>query len=58
LIVTHYARILEYITPDRVHVMVKGNIVESGGADFAKKLETDGYAAYGVKPETSIALEL
>ncbi len=53
LIVTHYARILDYITPDRVHVMVRGNIVESGGADFAKKLETDGYAAYGVKPETS-----
>jgi Fe-S cluster assembly ATP-binding protein len=48
LIVTHYARILDYITPDFVHVMVRGNIVESGGADFAKKLEREGYASYGV----------
>jgi len=58
LIVTHYARILDYIAPDRVHVMVRGNIVESGGAEFAKRLESQGYAAYGVKPETSIALDL
>lgn len=58
LIVTHYARILDYIAPDRVHVMVRGNIAESGGADFAKKLETEGYAAYGVKPETNIPLDL
>lgn len=50
LIVTHYARILDYIAPDRVHVMVRGNIVESGGAEFAKKLEKEGYAAYGVMP--------
>lgn len=48
LIVTHYARILEYITPDYVHVMVRGNIVESGDAAFAKKLEKEGYACYGV----------
>ena len=59
LIVTHYARILDYITPDRVHVMVKGRIVESGDAEFAHKLEKEGYAAYGVRDEvTSIPLEM
>jgi Fe-S cluster assembly ATP-binding protein len=47
LIVTHYARILDYITPDYVHVMVKGKIVESGGADLARTLEKEGYAKYG-----------
>lgn len=46
LIVTHYARILEYITPDRVHVMVGGRLVKSGGAAFANELEKDGYASY------------
>ena len=56
LIVTHYARILDYITPDRVHVMVRGNIVETGDADFAKKLEKEGYARYGVSQ--SVALDV
>lgn len=51
LIVTHYARILEYIAPDRVHVMVKGSIVESGGPEFARMLEREGYARYGVRPD-------
>ncbi len=46
LIVTHYARILEYIIPDRVHVMISGKIVESGGADLAKTLEKEGYRKY------------
>jgi Fe-S cluster assembly ATP-binding protein len=46
LIVTHYARILEYIIPDRVHVMISGKIVESGGADLARTLEKEGYAKY------------
>ena len=46
LIVTHYARILEHITPDHVHVMVGGTIVESGGADFARELEEGGYEKY------------
>jgi Fe-S cluster assembly ATP-binding protein len=47
LIVTHYARILDYITPDRVHVMVNGTIVQSGGPEFAKQLENEGYIQYG-----------
>lgn len=46
LIVTHYARILDYITPDRVHVMVQGRIVESGGPEFAAHLEAEGYEKY------------
>ena len=47
IIVTHYARILGYLTPDKVHVMVDGKIAESGGADLARKLEEKGYAEYG-----------
>lgn len=49
IIVTHYARLLEYITPDHVHVMVRGKIVESGGMELAQKLEKEGYVPYGVK---------
>lgn len=51
LLVTHYARLLHYIKPDHVHVMVSGKIVESGGPDLAEKLEREGYAAYGEKIE-------
>ena len=43
LIITHYQRILNYITPDFVHVMYQGQIVRSGGPDFAKELEEKGY---------------
>jgi Fe-S cluster assembly ATP-binding protein len=46
LVITHYQRILDYITPDYVHVFVGGKIVEEGGAELAKKLEADGYAPY------------
>ncbi len=46
LVVTHYARILEYIQPDHVHVMVDGKIIESGGPEFAHKLEQEGYERY------------
>lgn len=46
LLVTHYARILEYVTPDHVHVMVGGKIVESGGSAFAHQLEEQGYERY------------
>lgn len=48
LIVTHYARILEYIDIDHVHVMVDGQILESGGPEFAKQLEEKGYEQYVV----------
>ncbi len=43
LIITHYQRILNYIKPDKVHIMLDGQIVESGGADLAQQLEEQGY---------------
>jgi Fe-S cluster assembly ATP-binding protein len=43
LIITHYQRILNYITPDRVHVMMRGRIVKSGGPEIAHELEAKGY---------------
>jgi Fe-S cluster assembly ATP-binding protein len=46
LVITHYQRILDYIKPDFVHVFVGGKIVEEGGAELAKKLESQGYAAW------------
>ncbi|MBT4119568.1 MAG: Fe-S cluster assembly ATPase SufC [Candidatus Peribacter sp.] len=46
LVVTHYARILDHIHPDHVHVMVDGKIVESGGKEFAQQLEEGGYEKY------------
>lgn len=43
LVITHYSRILNYMEPDRVHVMVGGRIVESGGPEIADRLEAQGY---------------
>jgi Fe-S cluster assembly ATP-binding protein len=43
LIITHYQRLLDYITPDFVHIMMQGRIVKSGGPELAEKVETDGY---------------
>ncbi|MBC5792647.1 MAG: Fe-S cluster assembly ATPase SufC [Nanohaloarchaea archaeon] len=43
LMITHYQRILDYVEPDHVHIMVDGNIVKSGGAELAEKLENEGY---------------
>jgi Fe-S cluster assembly ATP-binding protein len=43
LIITHYQRILDYITPDRVHVMAAGRIIASGGAELVKEIEKSGY---------------
>ncbi|MEX0895825.1 MAG: Fe-S cluster assembly ATPase SufC [Patescibacteria group bacterium] len=43
LVITHYQRILDYLKPDFVHVMVKGKIVESGGSELVAKLEKSGY---------------
>lgn len=45
LMITHYARILRYLSPDRVHVMLDGRIVESGGPELAEQLEQGGYEA-------------
>ncbi len=46
LLITHYQRILDHIVPDRVHVMVDGRIVESGGPEVALELEAQGYEEY------------
>jgi len=43
LMITHYQRILDHVKPDHVHVMVDGEIVESGGPELAQKLEDEGY---------------
>jgi len=44
LVITHYQRILEYVKPDHVHVLVQGKIVRSGGPELAHELERTGYA--------------
>lgn len=52
LIITHYQRLLDYITPDYVHVMMQGRIVKSGGPELAQRLEAEGYD--GIKKELGI----
>ena len=46
LVITHYQRLLDYIVPDKVHVLAGGKIAASGDADFAKMLEKEGYDKY------------
>ncbi len=46
LLITHYQRLLNYIKPDHVHVMVQGRIVQSGGPEVALRLEDEGYAEW------------
>ena len=46
LAITHYRRLLTELSPDRIHVLVKGQIVDSGGPELADELERTGYAAY------------
>lgn len=61
LIITHYQRLLDYITPDKVHVMMQGKVVKSGGAELAHKLEEQGYdwikEELGIEDET-VGLEV
>lgn len=52
LIITHYQRLLNYITPDVVHIMMEGRVVMTGNADLAKRLEAEGYA--GISRELGI----
>lgn len=56
LIITHYQRLLNYIVPDQVHVMMDGRIVKSGGPDLAKKLEDEGYA--GLRDDLNLDVKL
>jgi Fe-S cluster assembly ATP-binding protein len=46
LVITHYQRLLNYIVPDKVHVMADGTIRKTGGSDLALELEESGYAGF------------
>ncbi|MGE7113581.1 Fe-S cluster assembly ATPase SufC [Lysinibacillus sp. NPDC047702] len=56
LMITHYQRLLNYITPDHVHVMMQGRVVKSGSAELAQRLEAEGYdwikKELGIEEET------
>src|SRR6476660_685959 len=52
LVITHSQRILNYIRPDHVHILMDGRIVRSGGAELALELEQSGYA--GVAPQQEV----
>lgn len=56
LIITHYQRLLNYITPDHVHIMMNGKVVKSGDAELAKRLEVEGYE--WIKQELGIIEEV
>ncbi|EXJ24066.1 Iron-sulfur cluster assembly ATPase protein SufC [Alkalibacterium sp. AK22] len=56
LIITHYQRLLNYITPDIVHIMMDGRVVKTGGAELAKQLEAEGYK--GLMDELGLDFEL
>lgn len=56
LIITHYQRLLNYVIPDYVHIVMDGKIVKSGDADLAKKLEAEGYK--GIAEELGLGLEI
>ena len=55
LVITHYQRLLNYIVPDRVHVLVDGRIVRSGGKELALELEAKGYAWLEAEANTAAA---
>ena len=46
LLITHYQRILEYLTPDRVHILLDGRVVATGGPELAKRVEQDGFDSF------------
>ena len=54
LIITHYSRILEHVQPDKVHVLIKGKIVKSGGPELALELEERGYDWLETEAENSV----
>jgi Fe-S cluster assembly ATP-binding protein len=56
LIITHYQRILNFIKPDFVHIVVDGKIVQSGGPELAEKLEDEGYGWAYEQPEEEITV--
>lgn len=56
MIITHYQRLLNYIVPDTVHVMMGGKIVTTGGPELAQRLEDEGYA--GLRDELGLDIKL
>ena len=56
VVITHYQRLLNYIVPDRVHVLLDGRIARSGGKELALELEESGYAAFGNPAVTAEAV--
>ena len=46
ILITHYQRILQYVQPDKVHILYKGKIIKEGGKELAEELEAEGYAKY------------
>lgn len=56
LIITHYQRLLNYVIPDYVHIVMDGRIVQSGDANLAKKLEAEGYK--GIAEELNLEIEI
>jgi Fe-S cluster assembly ATP-binding protein len=55
IVITHYQRLLNYIVPDYVHVLVDGRIAKSGGKELAIELESKGYAGFEERPSTAVS---
>ena len=55
VVITHYQRLLNYIVPDKVHVLLDGRVVRSGGRELALELEESGYGAFGHAPAQAVA---
>ena len=53
LVITHYQRLLNYIVPDKVHVLQDGRIIQSGDASLAAELERSGYGTFGEQPDAA-----
>ena len=51
VLITHYQRLLNYVVPDRVHVLADGRFVKSGGKELALEIEDRGYAALGLRDD-------
>ena len=48
VLITHYQRLLDEVSPDHIHILVDGRSVESGGMELAERLERDGYESFRV----------
>ena len=53
LAITHYQRLLNYLQPDRVHILIDGRVVDSGGPELAERLEREGYESWRIAPEVT-----